>query len=443
MKKNALYIFFFVPIVSFASGIKFYEGSWNQVLAEAQKQNKTIFIDIYTTWCGPCKQMSNNVFTNERVGERYNATFINYKVDAEKGEGIDLAKKFAITAYPTYLFVSPEGELIYRSLGSMPVEKFLGEADKAVEFAKIFSPIAVMDRSYAAGKRTPEFLYEYLKRKNMTNSDNSLLTEEYIKSINESEYKTEKVLAVIAPNVNSIDSKAFEILVSSLSRFMYLTNQQQKAVLQGISKAKIQTLRKAIEKKDKYLLEKLIDVVRETSYSANGAKVEERQFRMDYAKATRDGENFKKIATAESPFLMSKTAADLELETQKLYQALKEKNLDENSPQYLMMYESLKDGAKKATAFQLNEYAWGYVQMIDNRRDLEEALKWSARAVELIESPTNLDTYANLQYKLGDKKLALKTQKKAIKIAKKLKDDTTELEETFKSMKRGRLKTIE
>lgn len=443
MKKNVLYIFLFFPIVSFASGIKFYEGSWNQVLAEAQKQNKTIFIDIYTTWCGPCKQMSNNVFTNDRVGERYNTTFINYKIDAEKGEGIELAKKFAITAYPTYLFVSPEGELIYRSLGSMPVEKFLGEADKATEFAKIFSPIAVMDRSYAAGKRTPEFLYEYLKRKNMTNSDNSLLTEEYIKSINESEYKTEKVLAVIAPNVNSIDSKAFEILVSSLSRFMYLTNQQQKAVLQGISKAKIQTLRKAIEKKDKYLLEKLIDVVRETSYSANGAKVEERQFRMDYAKATRDGENFKKIATTEAPILMAKTAKDLELETQKLYAALKEKNLDENSPQYLMMHESLKDGAKKATAFQLNEYAWGYVQMIDNRRDLEEALKWSARAVELIDSPANLDTYANLQYKIGDKKSALKTQKQAIKAAKKMKGDTKELEETLKSIKRGRLKTIE
>jgi thiol-disulfide isomerase/thioredoxin len=442
MKK--LFIFLLIsPLSLLGAGINFYSGTWKQVLIEAQKQKKTIFIDIYTTWCGPCKQMSNNVFTDSKVGDKFNTSFVNYKIDAEKGEGVELAAQFGVMAYPTYLFVSAEGELVYRSVGSMPSEKFLIEADKALESAKVYSPIAVMDREYNAGKRTPEFLYEYLKRKNMSSGDNAALAEEYIKSINESEYKTEKVLSVIAPNVNSISSKAFEILVGSLSRFMNLTNQQQKAVLQGISKAKISTLRKAIETRDKVLLEKLIDVVYKTSYTANGAKTEEKQFRLDFAKATKDGENYKKIAVMETAVLMKKNTTDLQKETERMYEALKEKQLDENSTQYKMIYENLKDGALKSTAYQLNEYAWGYVQMINNRKDLEEALKWSARAIELVETPANLDTFANLQYKLGRKKEALKTQKEAIKLAKKSRGNTSELNETLKNMKRGRLNIIE
>jgi thiol-disulfide isomerase/thioredoxin len=441
MRKLILFIFL-SPISVFGAGINFYSGTWKQVLTEAQKQKKTIFIDIYTTWCGPCKQMSNYVFTESKVGDKFNTSFINYKIDAEKGEGTELAARFGVLAYPTYLFVSPEGELVYRSMGSMSADKFLIEADKALEFARVYSPIAVMDREYQAGKRTPEFLYEYLKRRNMSNADNTVLTDEYIKAINQSEYKTEKVLSVIAPNVNSIDSKAFDILVGSLSRFMNLTNQQQKSVLQGISKAKISTLRKAIETRDKTLLEKLIDVVYKTSYTPNGAKNEEKQFRLDFAKATKDGENYKKIAVMETAILMKKNKADLQKETERMYEALKEKQLDETSTQYKMIYENLKDGATKSTAYQLNEYAWGYVQMIESRKDLEEALKWSARAIELVETPANLDTYANIQYKLGHKKEAIKTQKQAIKLAKKSHGNTGELDETLKNMKRNRLKMV-
>ena len=59
------YILTFFAFSSFAEdgkGIKFTEGSWSQVLSDAKKQNKLIFIDIYTTWCGPCKMMSANTF---------------------------------------------------------------------------------------------------------------------------------------------------------------------------------------------------------------------------------------------------------------------------------------------------------------------------------------------------------------------------------------------
>jgi tetratricopeptide (TPR) repeat protein len=172
-----------------------------------------------------------------------------------------------------------------------------------------------------------------------------------------------------------------------------------------------------------------------------GFEAEEKQFRLEYAKITRDGENFKKIATKEAAKLMAKTSEDLVAETQQkimnFKQDAREKNLDESTPQFKIFLDNMTNNAQKLTSFQLNEYAWGYVQMIKNEKDLKEAIKWSERAIELIESPTNLDTYAILLSKLGRKKEAIKAEKKAIKLAKKAGEDTSHLQQTLKDLKRS------
>jgi hypothetical protein len=188
------------------------------------------------------------------------------------------------------------------------------------------------------------------------------------------------------------------------------------------------------------LLEQLIEAIRTTSYSSAGFEAEEKQFRLEYAKITRDGDNFKKIAAKESLKLMAKTTEELANETEQKIMDFKEgakiRNIDEKNPQFQMALENLTDNAQKSTAFQLNEYAWGYVQMISNPKDLEDALKWSEKAIFLSESPINLDTYAHLLSKLGRKKEAKKAEKKAIKLAKKEGSDTKDLEQTLKDIKR-------
>ena len=440
-------ILYLLIILSFSSygsvnkGIEFKEGSWSEIMNEAKKQNKLIFIDIYTTWCGPCKMMSAKVFTVNIIGEKFNESFVNFKIDAEKGEGIELAKKYAIAAYPTYLFVNGNGDLVYRAMGAMPAEKFIVEADKALLAGKTFKSSDELEKEFKAGKRDPEFLYEYMKRISLNGGENVALLDEYLKAIPASQYKTEKVLALIAENIGTIESKAFIILRDALDRYLNMTVSQQKYVLNGLSKAKRNTFKKAVDSRDKALLERLIDSVRATSYSEVGFEAEEKQFRLEYAKITRDGENFKKIATKETAKLMARTLEDLVAENQlkimNFKQGAREKNLDESTPQFKMILDNLTNNAQKLTSFQLNEYAWGYVQMIKNEKDLEEAIKWSERAIELIESPTNLDTYAILLSKLGRKKEAIKAEKKAIKLAKKEGEDTKYLQQTLKDLKRS------
>ena len=78
-------------------GVLFEEGAFAQALAKAKnnkKGPKIIFMDCYTTWCGPCKYMSEKIFPQELVGKFYNTNFVNIKMDMEKGEGIELAKKY-------------------------------------------------------------------------------------------------------------------------------------------------------------------------------------------------------------------------------------------------------------------------------------------------------------------------------------------------------------
>ena len=69
-------------------GIEFFHGSWEEALAEAKKQEKPIFVDAFTTWCGPCKMMSRSVFTEEEVGTFFNENFISLKIDMIKLKNI-------------------------------------------------------------------------------------------------------------------------------------------------------------------------------------------------------------------------------------------------------------------------------------------------------------------------------------------------------------------
>lgn len=98
-------------------GINFHQGSWEEALALAKKENKPIFLDLYASWCSPCKKMKAKTFSNEKVGTYFNKSFINVMIDAEKGEGKTLAKQFKVGEYPTLIFVSPNGEVIERTVG--------------------------------------------------------------------------------------------------------------------------------------------------------------------------------------------------------------------------------------------------------------------------------------------------------------------------------------
>ena len=117
--------------VTKTGAIQFNTASWNEILASAKNENKPVFLDISASWCGYCKRMKANVFTDPQVGKFYNANFINVSVDGEKGEGIQLAKKYGVKGYPTFVFLNPDGSLAFQTSGYHKVDEFLELAKKA------------------------------------------------------------------------------------------------------------------------------------------------------------------------------------------------------------------------------------------------------------------------------------------------------------------------
>lgn len=150
-------------LLAYAQGIQFCEGSWADVLKLAKEKSCPVFVDVYTSWCGPCKKMAKEVFTQKEAGDYFNAHFINYKVDAEKGEGIKIAALFNVSAYPTCLFVTGEGKLVSSFMGAQTVKSLLREGEKAVKNYSLLPEVEKMDARYKAGKKDVAFLKEYCR----------------------------------------------------------------------------------------------------------------------------------------------------------------------------------------------------------------------------------------------------------------------------------------
>lgn len=117
--------------------IDFKDIPFDEAMKQAKEKKRLIFIDCYTTWCGPCKQLSSEVFTANVVKSYFDKNFVNLKIDMEKGEGVELAKKFKIKGYPTTLLINDKGEVVYEKVGSASVETFLSDFTKANEEHKL------------------------------------------------------------------------------------------------------------------------------------------------------------------------------------------------------------------------------------------------------------------------------------------------------------------
>lgn len=106
-------------------GIQFNEENWEDILQLAQAENKGIFLDVYASWCGPCKALKSRTFPNEKAGQFFNENFINVSMDAEKGEGIQLARQLKVDAYPSLFFLNSKGEAVLLAKGYHNAEELI------------------------------------------------------------------------------------------------------------------------------------------------------------------------------------------------------------------------------------------------------------------------------------------------------------------------------
>lgn len=115
-----------------ASGLEFRESTFAEALQLAKKENKLLFLYVHAVWCAPCIQLKMTTFKNKSVASFYNNAFINISVNGEKEEGPALARKYGIQGYPSYVFIRPDGSVLYRAEGYFDSTGFI-DLGKEVE----------------------------------------------------------------------------------------------------------------------------------------------------------------------------------------------------------------------------------------------------------------------------------------------------------------------
>lgn len=390
MKKILSAFLIILSVLSFAQeGIKFETSDFKTILAKAKKENKLIFLDAYTTWCGPCKLMAKNIFTLKSVGDHYNANFVNAKIDMEKGEGIDIAKKYDVKVFPTYLFIDGNGELVHRTVGYVPEKEFIQFAKDASDPSK---RVAALKERFEKGEKDPEFL------KNLVN----------LTAFTETDYAG-KVFE------KYITAKANTPLAADDMQMLFMTLKNSESPAYKIFKDKKADLLKFMPEKSYEATDKSlkINTVIKKAYNEESKTYDENKF----IEGTKD--------------FLTKDEAVKYLNKVKASKALKDKDI--------ATYEKLTlETYKDYTNFnsnELNSIAWNFFENVTNKSSLETALKWAQESVKQSENSANTDTLANLYNKLNDKANAKIWAEKAIELAKKNGEDASETQKLLDSLK--------
>ncbi|WP_163410259.1 thioredoxin family protein [Flavobacterium ajazii] len=202
-----------------AQGISFEHGTFKEALAKAKAEKKLLFMDCFTTWCGPCKKMAKEIFPQQTVGEYINANFVSVKMDMEKGEGIELTKTYSVSAYPTLLFIDADGKVVHRSTGAGTAEEFIEQAKIAFDPTK---QVSYLEKQYQSGKRDLATVAQYVKALYAAYNLEALkkVGAEVIPAMTPEQYLTEDGFTVIGYAGIEFKSKAYNYLIKNKQAFI-------------------------------------------------------------------------------------------------------------------------------------------------------------------------------------------------------------------------------
>jgi len=370
-----------VSSFSFAEdkGIVFNHSDFKTILAQAKKENKLVIIDAYTSWCGPCKWMAANIFTNDTVGQFYNTNFICAKFDMEKDEGLTIAKTYSVSVFPTFLFLDGDGKMVHRAVGGAPSQEFIGFGKNALDPSTQLS--ALMKR-YENGERKSDFISTYVRMLAYANMHHEyeVALQEYFKTQPETELISAENWQMIVDMVYDHNSPQFNYVLNN--KQLFASKYTEEKVNEKIRSVYTSSLRKYIAKKDDLGYHHLRSII-EKSNDSNSESV---LFNADL-----------------SYYAMKKDWADY----------------SKQAVLYTDKYYSTNSGM-------LNQIAWNFYENVADKNLLAKAEGWAKKSIEIKDGYANHDTYAAVLYKLGKHKDAKQAAEDAIALAKKDGEDFKE-----------------
>ncbi|WP_181304478.1 hypothetical protein [Rufibacter sp. XAAS-G3-1] len=407
-----------------------------EVLAKARIEGKPVFIHL-TLPDNPARNLPGNVsFTSAledpAVVKAFNAQFLNVLVPRNTPQGSQLIRQFVVKQYPTYLYLSSDGNLIHRSTSnSSSPQKYLNDLKAFKEKAASTHNLSYFQKEFEQGRRTPDFLEQYLKlRQKMGLAPDLDLLETYVSQLPVSEFDKFSTVQFILEQGPVVESKAFvfsrsnQTILDSLYRSLPFS--QRSDINNSIIN---NTMRKATATKDVTLAQKGAQFAR-TTWQQNylrGQRAYQSNM-VSYYKSVKDTANYLREAVNYYERYYMALSAD---SVQKIMAAEAERRNTIMPPSSKrkpaptseeVVREETAIVASNSSSFllQLNNAAYSiYETGTQNPTYLTKAMLWSKRTVDLDPSAPFYDTLAHLLYRLQLYAEAEAMQQKAVDLASK------------------------
>jgi thiol-disulfide isomerase/thioredoxin len=370
--------------------IRFIEKPWQEIVTLAKQENKLIFLDAFASWCGPCKWMAANMFTNDTIADYYNKTFICASIDMEKGEGLNLRKKYGVRAYPSLIFINTDEVMVHEKVGAAQ------KVQDYIEMAKIAQDPEECLRAYLnkynAGNSSPQFIQNYLNRLSDAYIPVNFVMRKYFTTQAESELLIRANWNIIYRFVSEVNDPVFDFLVKHRSE--YAKSYTRDSVNDKISEVYLNALRGSLQ-------------------YGNAQKADSAYLSMkEKVKASGFEGAGKIIFTADIQWLRAKGKT-------REYLDMTFENLDQYYGEDYKM---------------LSNVAWMVSSLTTEPKYMEKALSWSKKSVSIRDEPFNTDNYASLLFKMGKKEEAVMQEKRAISLARQRNMSPLPYEEALKRM---------
>lgn len=347
-------------------GIDFYHGSYEEAFKMAEPDDRLVFVDAYTKWCGPCKRMANNVFPLEEIGDFFNEYFINMKIDMEEGQGLEFGKKYPVSAYPTCFFIASDGTVVYKFKGGKDPESLIEEAKKALA---AYNRSDVYAREYADGNRDYELVLKYVTALNKEGKSSLKISNDYLYT--QKDLTTKENLIFLHTSVVESDSRIFDLYVKNRSEILkYIPESEyEKKVVRACQK----TVEKAIEFKNEDLLKLAQKNARK--YAKASAKTLKYRSNFEFAEALQDEEL---LVKSTKKYIKKSLEKDLKQGSHLI------RHIERNHFENQQMMDMAQELAEKLSLQSDNPDQWMlYVKVLIKNKDYQNAKKACEKALEL------------------------------------------------------------
>jgi thiol-disulfide isomerase/thioredoxin len=389
-----------------STGILFQRAhSWADIREQARRQNKYVFFDLYATWCAPCKLMDSLVYGNDSVAKSMNEKFISVKVQMDTTNRDDqyvkdwysdakqILQRFKPEGYPTFLFFTPDGQLISRDIGFKSIPDFLNMEHAALDpqrlkFSELLNDYQSGHKDYNILPALADFVRTILKSRELAQS----MARDYMDNFLDKQPDT---VILLRGNIQFIDRYSqFVYPGDPVFHALYFQPKRADSAVEynGWAHSFLSHIITREELEDKLVL------------------AGKPRFKRPH------WNHFQAILSANYP----------DMDTRKImleFEAKYYRDVDLNWHSWAEVKERLfKDypPGKRMGFWTFNLPAWDAFLHCNDRRILRKALTWSENAIAIDgeqASDQAFDTKANLLYKLGQVSEAITTEEKAIWIS--------------------------